>query len=248
MIFESPHDAAIEFMKNRNIQGKLLFCMAAGSIAFNTSFEHSDVDYFGVYVCETKQFLSCSTFGDETDKIVEIATSTEEEKPDMVLYEVGKFCEGIIAGQPLIILSFYSRICYESQEWKELKQHRNTFIYQQTIKGFTSYIKNQMKLMKERKKKYSKPLYHAFRLLFEIESMMNENEPIMYFENEKRDFLMGVRNQERTRNDYLNELKERLSIVLKKMNTLEKEFKNKSVLQGWLIQCRCSSNHNFIKF
>jgi predicted nucleotidyltransferase len=241
----SPYEEGVTFMKNRGIEGKLLFCMAAGSIAFNTSFEHSDVDYFGVYVCETKNYLKRATFGDESEKIVEIATSVADEKPDMVLYEVGKFCEGIISGQPLIILSFYSRICFESQEWKELKVHRKTFIYQQTIKGFTSYIKNQMKLMKERKKKYSKPLYHAFRLLFEIESMMNEtNEPIMYFENEKRDFLMGIRSQQRTRNDYLRELQERLStLVLKNMNTLEKEFKSEPLLNEWLIQCRS----NFIQ-
>eukprot|EP01080_Neovahlkampfia_damariscottae_P002856 gene2856-4699_t len=226
--FTDPYEAGIYYMKKKNIKGKLLFCMLAGSIAFNTNFEHSDYDFFGVYVSNLNNYLEI-----EDEKIIDISTSLSDEKPDFVLYEVGKFCEGIILGQPLIILSFYSNLnlCYETKEWKELKRHRESFIYQQTIKGFISYIKNQIKIIKERKnKKYSKPLYHSFRLLFEIESMIKNKEPIMYFENEKKEYLMNIRLQQKKKNEYLNELKIKLNDILLKMNELDSNFKSIDIL------------------
>ena len=107
-----PYEAGVYYMKKKKIEGKLLFCMVrefdnfyqknksqklAGSIGFNTSFEHSDYDFFGVYVSNLNNYLnlkqnlpittttSTNTLIDmdnllemeEDSKIIEISTSLE---------------------------------------------------------------------------------------------------------------------------------------------------------------------------
>lgn len=217
------------FMKEKKIQGKLIFSMVAGSQAFNTFFSHSDFDYFGVYIAPIENLLGIEPF------LPEIQTT--HDPVDITLYEIQNFCEGIKLGQPLLVQSLFCNfnLAWKSKEWDEILKFREIFINKQTIKGFISYLKNQMKLLKPRIVKYSKPLYHSFRLLFEIEEMINEKRLIVWFEGDKRDYLIGIRNQEKSREEYLLELKERLLNLNFENFKGEKEFK---LLKQWLIESR----------
>lgn len=218
-----------EFMNQKKIQGKLIFSMVAGSQAFNTFFEHSDYDYFGVYVSPIQNLLGIDPF------LPEIQST--HDPVDITLYEIQNFCEGIKIGQPLLVQSLFchEKLCWKSSEWDDIIKFRELFINKQTIKGFISYLKSQMKIMKPRTVKYSKPLYHAFRLLYEIESMIQEKKLIVYFEGIRRDYLIGIRTQEYSREEYLEELKRRLLLLKFDHFKEEKDF---TQLNQWLIETR----------
>jgi hypothetical protein len=182
--------------------------MYAGSRGFNTFFEHSDMDYFGVYI------------SDDVDHSKPIPKGTPiltDHDPDIVLYEVLQFCDGLKQGQPLLVSSLFANksVSWCSDEWLLLVRSRDIFINRQTLTGFAGYIENQMKIMRSRVTKYSKPLYHAYRLYFEMESLLNDSTLIVYFEGEKRQFLLDIRMQMKTRESYLKMLLENLSTLEK---------------------------------
>ena len=68
--------------------------------------------------------------------------------------------------------------------------------------------------------------------------MISNNTLIVFFEGVHRNFLMGIRNQEKSRDEYLEILKERL---LKVNNNLpyQSDF---SQLNEWLIKIKSSKN------
>lgn len=56
-------------------------------------------------------------------------------------------------------------------------------------------------------------MYHAFRLYFEMDEMVKKRSLIVFFEGERRSFLLGIRFQERGRQEYLQDLLEKLEQV-----------------------------------
>jgi hypothetical protein len=68
--------------------------------------------------------------------------------------------------------------------------------------------------------------------------------PRCYFENEsfEREYIMGIRYQKKSKDDYLKELKNRLEIILKNKESFDllKGIDNQliSILNLFLINCR----------
>lgn len=111
------------------------------------------------------------------------------------------------------------------------------------------YVKSQLKQVQGKVKyDYSKFLYHAFRLLFELERIVLKSElPIIYFEGEEREFLLNVRQQgdAQTRNKLLDQIQNRLQVIqnLKPWPTVkEAGIKPGSevfnLLNDWLLEMR----------
>jgi predicted nucleotidyltransferase len=161
-------DEAIKFLKNKNIKGEIIFCMYAGSIAFNLSKNKADVDIFGIYSAPFSTIVSINS------EVTEIISSTKDEKPDMEILEISKYCQTLQTGNPLSFLALFcnEELSYESNLWKEFKKSRKEFLTKNVVKGFINYIKSQIKIMKLNDDNYSKPLYHSFRLLFEVENIL----------------------------------------------------------------------------
>lgn len=239
---QSPLEVAQQFMKLKNIEGTLLFASIVGSFSYNLNTPQSDKDYFAVYCAPLRDVLSLP----ELQPVDVITTSKDTNfNFDITLYEVSKFSELLKEGNPIIIQSlFTSHLYWESDSWKKLKSIRLNFITIQTIKSYVSYIKRQVKYMKEETTRYSKHLYHSFRLLLEIEKMIKCGEPRVWFEGKEKNFLMGVRNQEMEKQEYLKLLKKRLKNVLETLPKLKlpKDISPGTVgfelLNKWLIDVR----------
>jgi len=113
------------------------------------------------------------------------------------------------------------------------------------------YVKSQLKQVQGKVKyDYSKFMYHAFRLLFELERIVNKAQvPIIYFEtgSEEREFLMHVRLQgdPQTRNKLLDQVQTRLQAIqhLKPWNNVKEAAvkpgnESFTLLNNWLLKIR----------
>jgi hypothetical protein len=96
-------------------------------------------------------------------------------------------------------------------------------------------------------------MYHAFRLIFEIERMLEGKEPKIFWENEEREFLLNVRNEKKSKNEYLHEIKpkmENIEKIEKKLNqyfevdVIKKGTKPFLILNDWLIDFRMNQIKN----
>ena len=246
--YPDPYAHVENLLKQKSLSNvKIIFAMIGGSHAYNCQLDSgkSDFDFLGVFVAPTSSILSLSEVRPE--QVV-----TQSEPNDMTVVEVGKFCEMVQTGNPLALqMLFTKRFIYTTPEFEELRAEADKFITKQTVEAYMGYIKSQLKQVQGKVKyDYSKFLYHAFRLLFELEHIViNSQLPIIYFENgtEERNFLMHVRQQgdAQTRNKLLDQIQTRLQAIqnLKPWNnvreTAVKPGSNSfTVLNNWLLQIR----------
>lgn len=208
--------------------------MIGGSFSYNLNLKNSDFDFLGVYVGDSNQVL-----GLPESRPIPVITNSE---PDIAVYEISKFCECLMTSSPVIFqMIFTERYCYETEEWKLLKKNRMKFITQQTIKAYLGHTKSEIKGVGG--SDYSKNLYHSFRLLFEIERMLKGEGPLIYWEGDQREFLMGVREKKLSKNEYLNQVQELMEKFEKEKPThlieaIKKDTEPYKILENWLIQIR----------
>lgn len=124
-----PLQVTQKFLASKNINGRILFAMIAGSHAYNLNIDNSDYDFFAVYAAKTTDVLSLPE-----RRPPQVIVNSKNEKPDIQVYEVGKFCEALQTGNPMLVQSlFVERNCYQSDLWKRLKKNALKFITAQTI-------------------------------------------------------------------------------------------------------------------
>lgn len=216
------------------MKGKVIFAMIGGSFCYNLNLKNSDFDFLGVYVGD-----SCQVLGLPESRPIPVVTSTD---PDIAVYEISKFCECLATSSPVIFqMIFTERYCYETEEWKILKKERMKFITTQTIKAYLGHTKSEIKGVGG--PDYSKNLYHAFRLLFETQRMLNGEGPRIYYEGEQREFLLNVREKKLSKNEYLHQVQELMEKCEKEktshlIDSIKKDTEPYKILENWLIQIR----------
>eukprot|EP00761_Pharyngomonas_kirbyi_P014724 gb/GECH01014754.1/.p1 GENE.gb/GECH01014754.1/~~gb/GECH01014754.1/.p1 ORF type:complete len:267 (+),score=55.56 gb/GECH01014754.1/:1-801(+) len=208
-----PKYEAENFLKKKNIRGaKILFSMVAGSRAYNISTENSDYDYIAIYQIPTENIISLDALRQPTT-----ITHDREEKPDIVLYEIGRYIELLCKGNPRTLQCLFAdRLCYQSSEWHRLQSMRRKFLTRRTVYAYLGHIESEKKhAMASKKYGFGKPLYHAFRLTFELERILDGRDPWVWFPagEEQREFLLSVRREEQSRNEYLTLLEEHLKPI-----------------------------------
>jgi predicted nucleotidyltransferase len=214
----------LEEQKDLRGKYKLIFAMLAGSNAYNCQVETSDYDYFCVYQVNTCCLLSLKEL---QPRQTLSRTDDSNGAPDISCFEVGRFLESVQSGSPVILQSLFCRdhLTYQSEEWKQLKQHAHKFITTQTLKAYIGYAKAEIKQMKGNiKHDYNKYMYHAFRLVMEGETLTTGQSPQIWFESDtpEHTFLMNIRRNllgSHDRNEHLRTLQERLESLEKKSNT-----------------------------
>jgi predicted nucleotidyltransferase len=241
-----------DFLREKNVAfEEILFACVAGSTMYDLSLpSKSDHDFMAVYRAPTRAILSLNE--------AQPPTTVVNTDPDISIYEVGKFCEALQSGSPVILQSVlidcdkYS-LCYASEKWQELRAIRSYLITTTTVRAYIGYVKNEMKQIQGKSKQdYQKCLYHAFRLIFEIERILAGDHPIIRFERDSEEwkYLMEIRTHTPSQtqlNLYLRELKQRLDAIEKKdpydEHVQVKSLKQPGVenfekLNEWLLSCR----------
>ncbi|EGG17976.1 hypothetical protein DFA_06642 [Cavenderia fasciculata] len=127
-----------DLLKEKKVKAQLLFFCQVGSHSFNLNVETSDNDYFGVYELDADQLLSLT--------LSPHAALIDGHQPeDFVLYELSKFCELLLKGNPKLVEPLFTeRNCYISQKWEQLRSIRHSFISQLVISHYVSYSKSQL--------------------------------------------------------------------------------------------------------
>eukprot|EP01133_Synstelium_polycarpum_P016159 gene16159-19231_t len=169
----------------------------------------SDKDYFGVYALDSDDVLS----GNSATQLID-----GHEPEDFVMYEIGKFCELLLKGNPKLVEPLFSeRLAYLSPLWRELYDVRHSFVSQMVIYHYISYSKTQLgdarratdekKGLKQQTAQRdtngneglsnnhspNKKLYHTVRLLHEVMRMLNGELPLVFLTGQHRDDILAIR-------------------------------------------------------
>jgi predicted nucleotidyltransferase len=232
----NPRVVVKEFLVSQKVQGKVIFAMIGGSTCYNLSIKKSDFDFLGVYVAEP-----LSVLGMTSNNSPHVLTS---KNPDMQIFEVSRFCELLITTSPVVLqMIFTNRYCYESDVWLQLKKNNLKFISNQTFKAYCGHAKAELKKVENSDVDWTKPLYHAFRLFMEIEKMAIGEPPRVHFDGEDREFILGVRQKERSREEYMEIIQKKLEFCEhvkndKMLKSIGKGTEPYKILDDWLIQIR----------
>jgi predicted nucleotidyltransferase len=247
-----PHKVISNFLNEKGVvYDEILFACVAGSTMYNLSLPNkSDHDFIAVYSAPTRSILSLT----EAQPLPTIVNTN----PDIMVYEVGKFCQLLQSGSPVILQVVFIdpekyNLCYTTSRWQELRASQHHLITTQTVQAYIGYIKNELKQIQGKSKlEYQKCLYHAFRLIYETERILQGDLPLIRFEtgSEIWKHLMEIRTHTPSQtqlNLYLREVKQRLEAIEKKdpwdeyvkVRTLKTPgLENFEAINRWLLSVR----------
>lgn len=135
----------LSLIESKSPGSKPLLIVIRGSQAYGTSLPSSDVDYAGVYIQPIENILG---FG-YRDQI-------NDDKNDIVLYEVKRFLELIQSSNPNILELLNTPddcILYKDPVFDEIISHKNDFITKGCANSFAGYAIQQIKKAKGQEKK-----------------------------------------------------------------------------------------------
>ena len=135
-------------MKNINIICKHY----AGSIAYGTNHENSDVDFRGIFTLNKNDF-----FSPFIEKITEFEDTSEE---DTKYYELSNFFKLASRMNPNIIETLWidkKNIVESNEIYDLLRKNRNLFLSQKIADTTIGFVKNRMSSMKSRNKWINNP-------------------------------------------------------------------------------------------
>lgn len=129
---------------------KEIFNAILGSHAYGTNTSTSDIDYRGIFVNNR----------DEDTIFHKQTHTTDKTKKDSMSYEVSKFLQMYLAGNPNIVELLWvdtSNIIHTSLEYEILRKHRYELLTSNVGNSFVSYGFSQLKLMKNQSKWENNP-------------------------------------------------------------------------------------------
>eukprot|EP01132_Coremiostelium_polycephalum_P000840 gene840-1047_t len=209
-----------KILKDRKVKdGEILFFSLAGSHSFNLNIETSDKDYFGVFIGDIDDVLS----------LTPPISMLDCHDPDYVMFEVSKFCELILKGNPKLVEPLFStKYCYKSSQWLNvLYENRMKFITESVIYHYISYSKTQL----------------------EIKRMLNGEEPLVFLTGETRQHIMDIRMGRCKTDDVLSEIDALYKEIQDRLDRMKSENKSLpnppiQLLSDWLVGVRRNSINN----
>lgn len=174
--------------------GKLIFAQRAGSWSFNMNTPTSDIDYFGVFIADDPLTNTSWVFNHSV---------TGNTGNDWVIYEISKFLEFLVIGNPKTVEPLFSKhFIYQTDEWISILPTLRSAIWNKSTivqyLGFSNFeLHSASKSMKnlENAQKTGKSLYHALRIAKETQRIRNGLEPMVWWEtgSPDRDELWSIR-------------------------------------------------------
>ncbi|KAI6661599.1 hypothetical protein LOD99_13472 [Oopsacas minuta] len=214
--------------------GRIMLACPFGSHRYNLHGENSDLDMFVVYIGDTEKCLSFHP------PPLTIKNRTSEQ-PDFTLYELYRYCELLVTGDPRVVESLFlhnNSIHYAIDEYYQFVELRKNVLSRDVVRKYLSDacgnhgLKKLLQWEKQdnppNKDKLYKVLYIVMRLLFHARQIALGEEIRVFFEekSEEREFLLSIRRHECT----YQVVKDRIELVRGEIDVLLKsdncELKN----------------------
>ena len=169
-----------------------------GSTAYGLNHEGSDVDIKGIYVLPTKTILRIGFDPQDTTK--------DNNDPDWVYHEVGKFMKLVMSGNPTVTeLLYLDNYTQMSPIGQLLIDNRDAFLSTNAIdKAYRGYAFSQAKKLNNRteqgldgydsglKNRFAKHTRHCFRLLMQARQLLETGTLDVKVTPEQREYLFAM--------------------------------------------------------
>lgn len=137
-------------LEELKLSGRVIFECRAGSFAYGTNTEKSDIDIKGIFTQSQKELISFKTPD----------LQISDEKNDIVYYSLRRYIELASVANPNILeLLFMPQDCilHSSKIFEKLKNYRNEFISHKCLETHQAYAMAQIKKAKGRNKWINNP-------------------------------------------------------------------------------------------
>lgn len=130
----------------------LLYAYVRGSTLYNLNNNTSDLDIGGVYMANAHEYLGIRDF---------YAEQRNDNKNDVVLYEVEKYCKLLIKGNPTVLESLFipeQFIIYKHPLFDKILQYKNELLTKKSVNTFIHYATSQIVKARGLNKKIVNPI------------------------------------------------------------------------------------------
>ena len=184
--------------------GRIMLACPFGSHRYNLHGENSDLDMFVVYIGDTEKCLSFHP------PPLTIKNRTSEQ-PDFTLYELYRYCELLVTGDPRVVESLFlhsNTVHYATNEYHQFVALRRNVLSREVIKkylgdatgnhGLKKLLRWETQATPANKDRVYKVLYIVMRLLFHAKQIASGEEIRVFLEDnsEERNFLLAIRRHE----------------------------------------------------
>jgi hypothetical protein len=226
----------LDMFHGADLPGFMIFAKVAGSHSHNTNIDTSDLDGLGIYVAPTEGVLGYKN-------VEETWCNCSN---DFTAHEVGKFCSLLIKGNPNIIEMLYTdRMCYTTQWWMYLREHRDSFLSRNVIGQYLGYLNAQIRKLEKGTSvhttggRYNKKFaYHLLRLGMEAKQIADGIGPTVWYEGEDRKFLLDVREEKYSQAQVEQMAKKMVREIEDKKPWNLPDIGDEKYLTKWLIDVR----------
>lgn len=138
------------------MESKVLIKHYAGSIAYGTNTQTSDIDFRGIFLADRAAITT--PFGN-------IKEMTDETEEDTKLFELNFFSDLASTMNPNVIETLYidpEHIVISTPEYEYLRENRDAFLNKQIAVSTSSYALQEMRKMKSHNKFINKPQLDEF--------------------------------------------------------------------------------------
>ncbi len=176
------------------LPGKSIFRVLYGSWAHGTNTPTSDTDWRGVFQLGNDAHLGLHP----------VKTTVEVKASDEVYWEIGHFCRLLLKGNPNIVgMLFAPGQCIDivHPAFLPLIDNREKFIHQGTVRAYLGWVTRELHDLMDYVQKdpldlRPKRLSHVPRLLWELQTMVEDNTIRVKPQDWQRDFIVGVKTGE----------------------------------------------------
>jgi predicted nucleotidyltransferase len=121
------------------IDGKLILMAVVGSKAYGTDREGSDTDYRGVYAADPVSMW----------KLRKPQQTVDRREPDIVVYELERFCKLAAAANPNVLEILYARFEGSKRQGRMLVSNREVFLSRRARQTYGGYARAQLRKAQE---------------------------------------------------------------------------------------------------
>jgi len=231
----------------QELPGRILYAKVWGSWSHNTNVPGSDLDFLAVYVTPNKDLLGLRP---PTTTVVREHIPLTDVSPyptyDLHAYEVKKFCDLLIKGNPGIIEALYTeRMCWNTADWEMLCLNRSKFMTQRVLEAYKGYAKGQLSRLRKDQSLHTtggsyntKWAYHLVRLLLNAKRIHGGDNPRVWKIGTELELLMDIRSGKFSR-ERIEEMAENILLRLRESPGITLPTKaDTEFLNRWLLCVR----------
>lgn len=240
------------FLSTFVLPGTILNARVWGSNSHNTQVPGSDWDFSGVYAARPQALMGLNPPPETLQHDNDLKSPGE---CDYNFHEVAKWCRLLLKGNPGIIETLFSVVGDRTDALMEpLVDNVRLFVSQRVVKQYTGYAQGQIDKLRKGTylhtkggKPSEKWLYHIFRLLGDVRSLIDNRTLVVYKEDgPERDALMAIRQGGYDVEEMVTKACHEIAIVDSIDVSHLPESGDARMLEDWLVDARTKMFKNDI--